>query len=149
MVMGTASTMACMVEALGMTLPGGAAIPASDSRRYQLAETAGRQIVDLVKANIRPSDILTRHAFENAIRVLHAISGSTNAVIHLIAIAGRIGVDLPLSLFDDLSRDTPWLVNLKLCRSIHDGRLLLRRRAARDDERNHGPASPRCDHRVG
>jgi dihydroxy-acid dehydratase len=113
MVMGTASTMACMVEALGMTLPGGAAIPASDSRRYQMAEAAGRQIVELVKANIRPSDILTRHAFENAIRVLHAISGSTNAVIHLIAIAGRIGVDLPLSLFDDLSRDTPWLVNLK------------------------------------
>ena len=113
MVMGTASTMACMVEALGMTLPGGAAIPASDSRRYQTAEAAGRQIVELVKRNIRPSDILTRHAFENAVRVLHAISGSTNAVIHLIAIAGRIGVELPLSLFDDLSRDTPWLVNLK------------------------------------
>jgi len=113
MVMGTASTMACMVEALGMTLPGAAAIPAADSRRYQVAETAGRQIVELVKSNIRPSDILTRKAFENAIRVLHAISGSTNAVIHLIAIAGRIGVDLPLSVFDDLSRDTPWLVNLK------------------------------------
>ena len=113
MVMGTASTMACMVEALGMTLPGAAAIPAADSRRYQMAETAGRQIVELVKANIRPTDILTRKAFENAIRVLHAISGSTNAVIHLIAIAGRIGVDLPLSVFDDLSRDTPWLVNLK------------------------------------
>ncbi len=113
MVMGTASTMACMVEALGMTLPGAASIPAVDSRRYQAAEMAGKQIVELVKANIRPSDILTRHAFENAIRVLHALSGSTNAVIHLIAIAGRIGVDLPLSVFDDLSRDTPWLVNLK------------------------------------
>jgi L-arabonate dehydrase len=113
MVMGTASTMACMVEALGMTLPGAASIPAVDSRRYQAAEMAGKQIVELVKANIRPSDILTRHAFENAIRVLHAISGSTNAVIHLIAIAGRIGIDLPLSVFDDLSRDTPWLVNLK------------------------------------
>ena len=113
MVMGTASTMACMVEALGMTLPGAASIPAADSRRYQAAETAGRQIVELVKANIKPSDILTRKAFENAIRVLHSISGSTNAVIHLIAIAGRIGVDLPLSVFDDLSRDTPWLVNLK------------------------------------
>jgi len=105
--------MACMVEALGMTLPGAASIPAADSRRYQAAETAGRQIVELVKANIKPSDILTRKAFENAIRVLHSISGSTNAVIHLIAIAGRIGVDLPLSVFDDLSRDTPWLVNLK------------------------------------
>jgi dihydroxy-acid dehydratase len=113
MVMGTASTMACMVEALGMTLPGAASIPAADSRRYQAAEAAGRQIVELVKANIRPTDILTRQAFENAIRVLHSISGSTNAVIHLIAIAGRIGVDLPLSVFDDLSRDTPWLVNLK------------------------------------
>ena len=113
MVMGTASTMACMVEALGMTLPGAASIPAADSRRYQAAEAAGRQIVELVKANIRPTDILTRNAFENAIRVLHSISGSTNAVIHLIAIAGRIGVDLPLSVFDDLSRDTPWLVNLK------------------------------------
>jgi dihydroxy-acid dehydratase len=113
MVMGTASTMACMVEALGMTLPGAASIPAADSRRYQAAEAAGRQIVELVKANIRPSDVLTRKAFENAIRVLHSISGSTNAVIHLIAIAGRIGVDLPLSVFDDLSRDTPWLANLK------------------------------------
>lgn len=113
MVMGTASTMACMVEALGMTLPGAAAIPAADSRRYQIAEAAGRRIVEMVKANVRPSDILTRQAFENAIRVLHAISGSTNAVIHLVAIAGRIGVELPLSIFDELARTTPWLVNLK------------------------------------
>ncbi len=112
-VMGTASTMACMTEALGMTLPGAAAIPAADSRRNQIAEAAGRQIVQLVNDDIKPSDILTRKAFENAIRVLHAISGSTNAVIHLIAIAGRVGVDLPLSLFDDLSESTPWLLNLK------------------------------------
>ena len=108
MVMGTASTMACMVEALGMTLPGAASIPAADSRRYQAAEAAGRQIVELVKADIRPTDILTRQAFENAIRVLHSISGSTNAVIHLIAIAGRIGVDLPLSV-------------LTICRATHPG----------------------------
>jgi L-arabonate dehydrase len=113
MTMGTASTMACMTEALGLTVPGGAAIPAVDSRRAHVAESAGRQIVALVQRNIRPSDILTREAFANAIRALHAISGSTNAIIHLIAYAGRLGVDLPLSLFDELSETTPWLVNLK------------------------------------
>jgi L-arabonate dehydrase len=113
MTMGTASTMACMTEALGLTLPGAAAIPAVDSRRAHAAEGAGRQIVDLVRRGIRPSDILTREAFENAIRTLHAISGSTNAIIHLIAYAGRLGVDLPLSRFDELSDTTPWLVNLK------------------------------------
>jgi dihydroxy-acid dehydratase len=113
MTMGTASTMACVTEALGLTLPGGAAIPAVDSRRAHLAEMAGRQIVELVERGIRPSDILTPDAFENAIRALHAISGSTNAIIHLIAYAGRVGVELPLSLFDELSSTTPWLVNLK------------------------------------
>src|SRR5919197_638932 len=109
MTMGTASTMACMTEALGLTLPGGAAIPAVDSRRAHLAEMAGRQIVELVEQEIRPSDVLTPNAFENAIRTLHAISGSTNAIIHLIAYAGRVGVDLPLSLFDELASTTPWL----------------------------------------
>jgi dihydroxy-acid dehydratase len=113
MTMGTASTMACMTEALGLTLTGGAAPPAVDSRRAQLAEAAGRRIVGLVEEDLRPSDILTREAFENAIRVLHVISGSTNAIIHLIAYAGRVGVDLPLDLFDELSESTPWLVNLK------------------------------------
>jgi L-arabonate dehydrase len=113
MTMGTASTMACVTEALGLTLPGGAAIPAVDSRRAHVAEAAGRQIVELVEQGIRPSDILTLDAFENAIRTLHAISGSTNAIIHLIAYAGRLGVDLPLSLFDELCATTPWLVNLK------------------------------------
>ena len=113
MTMGTASTMACVTEALGLTLPGGAAIPAVDSRRAHLAETAGRQIVELVERDLRPSDILTREALENAIRALHAISGSTNAIIHLIAYAGRLGVELPLSLFDDLCASTPWLVDLK------------------------------------
>ena len=113
MTMGTASTMACVTEALGLTLPGGAAIPAVDSRRAHVAEMAGRQIVGLVEQGIRPSDILTRDAFENAVRALHAISGSTNAIIHLIAYAGRVGVDLPLSLFDELCTTTPWLVNLK------------------------------------
>jgi dihydroxy-acid dehydratase len=113
MTMGTASTMACVTESLGLTLPGGAAIPAVDSRRAQLAEAAGRQIVELVAQDLKPSDILGREAFENAIRVLHAISGSTNAILHLLAYAGRVGIDVPLGLFDELSRTTPWLVNLK------------------------------------
>ena len=113
MTMGTASTMACMTEALGLTLPGAGAIPAVDSRRAQMAEAAGRQIVALVERDIRPSAIVTRQALENAIRTLHAISGSTNAILHLIAYAGRLGIELPLSLFDELSASTPWLVNLK------------------------------------
>ena len=113
MTMGTASTMACVTEALGLTLPGGAAIPAVDSRRHHLAEAAGRQIVALAETGTTPSDILTREAFENAIRVLHAISGSTNAILHLLAYAGRVGVELPLQLFDDLCASTPWLVDLK------------------------------------
>src|SRR5690242_12587695 len=113
MTMGTASTMACVTEALGLTLPGGAAIPAVDSRRRQLAENTGRQIVELVERDLKPSDILTREAFTNAIRALHAISGSTNAILHLIAYAGRVGVHLPLQLFDELCASTPWLVDLK------------------------------------
>ena len=113
MTMGTASTMACMTEALGLTLPGGAAIPAVDSRRAHLAEAAGRQIVELVEQGHPPLGHPHAAAFENAIRALHAISGSTNAIIHLIAYAGRLGVDLPLSLFDELCATTPWLVNLK------------------------------------
>jgi dihydroxy-acid dehydratase len=105
--------MACVTEGLGLTLPGGAAIPAVDSRRRHLAEAAGRQIVELVEQDLKPSDILTRAAFENAIRVLHAISGSTNAILHLIAYAGRVGIDLPLTLFDELCATTPSLVNVK------------------------------------
>jgi L-arabonate dehydrase len=113
MTMGTASTMACVTEGLGLCLPGTAAIPAVDSRRKAMAEASGRKIVELVKRGIRPSDVMTREAFENAIRVLHAVSGSTNAILHLIAYAGRLGVDLPLGLFDELSEDTPWLVDIK------------------------------------
>jgi dihydroxy-acid dehydratase len=111
--MGTASTMACMAEALGMAPSGSAAIPAVDSRRRHVAERAGGQILDLVAARTRPSDIMTRAAFENAIRTLHAIGGSTNAVIHLIAIAGRLGIDLPLDTFDELAAETPLLANVK------------------------------------
>lgn len=112
MTMGTASTMACVVEALGMGLPTNAAIPAVDSRRYVLAHAAGRRIVEMVKEDLRMSKILTRDAFENAIRVVGAIGGSTNAVIHLLAIAGRVGVDLTLSDWDVLGRDVPCLLNL-------------------------------------
>ena len=114
MVMGTASTMASVVEALGMTLPGNAAVPAPDSRRLRLAELTGRRAVEMALAGgPRPSEILTAQAFDNAIRVLHAIGGSTNAVIHLMAFAGRLGLPLRLERFDELSRTTPFLVNLK------------------------------------
>jgi dihydroxy-acid dehydratase len=113
MTMGTASTMACLAEALGMAPPGGASIPAVDSKRLSLAQAVGRRAVQMVKENLRPSRVMTRPAFENAIRMLACVAGSTNAVIHLIAIAGRVGVDLPLSLFDQLSKTTPVLVNLK------------------------------------
>src|SRR3989440_1691787 len=112
MTMGTASTMACVVEALGMGLPTNAAIPAVDSRRYVLAHTAGRRIVEMVKDDLRMSKILTRNAFENAIRVVGAIGGSTNAVIHLLAIAGRVGVDLTLNDWDTVGRNVPCLLNL-------------------------------------
>ena len=112
-VMGTASTMACLAEALGMTLPGCAAIPAPDARRLALAEASGRRIVAMVREDLRPSRILTPAAFQNAIAVDMAIGGSTNAVVHLIAIAGRLGIELPLETFDRISRRTPWIVNLK------------------------------------
>lgn len=112
MTMGTASTLASMVEALGLGLPHNAAIPAADSRRYALAHLAGRRIVDLVKEDVRLSRILTREAFENAIRVNGAIGGSTNAVIHLLAIAGRVGVPVTLDDWDRLGRDVPTLVDL-------------------------------------
>jgi L-arabonate dehydrase len=112
MTMGTASTMACMVEALGMGMPGNAAIPAVDARRYLLARTAGRRIVDMVKEDLTISRILKREAFENAIRANAAIGGSTNAVIHLIALAGRVGVKLDLEDWDRLGRGVHTMLNL-------------------------------------
>jgi dihydroxy-acid dehydratase len=118
-VMGTASTMAAMAEALGMAVPGSAAIPAPDARRLRMAETSGRQIVETIRQGIRPSDVLTRGAFENAIRVMMALGGSTNAVIHLTAIAGRRGIQLPLDLFDRVSRDTPFITNLRPSGAFH------------------------------
>jgi L-arabonate dehydrase len=113
MVMGTASTMAAMAEALGMALPGNAAIPAADARRMALAEGAGRRIIEMAREGLKPSRILTVAAFDNAIRTDMAIGGSTNAIIHLVAIAGRAGVSLALARFDELSRTTPLLVNVK------------------------------------
>jgi len=113
MTMGTASTMASMVEALGVALPGNAAIPAVDARRYRQAQLTGRRIVEMVEEEMALSKILTRAAFENAIRVNAAIGGSTNAVIHLLAIAGRIGVPLKLEDWDEIGSELPCLVNLQ------------------------------------
>jgi dihydroxy-acid dehydratase len=120
MTMGTASTMASMVEALGIGLPTNAAIPAVDSRRKVLSRMVGRRIVELVHEDVRMSQILTRNAFENAIMVNGAIGGSTNAVVHLLAIAGRMGVPLSLDDWDRLGRDMPCLVNL-----MPSGRFLM------------------------
>jgi dihydroxy-acid dehydratase len=113
MTMGTASTMATLSEALGIALAGNGAVPAADSRRSQLALQSGRTIVQAVADDLRPSRLLTLPAFENAIRTLHALGGSTNAIIHLAAIAGRLGISLPLAMFDRLSDSTPLLLNLK------------------------------------
>src|SRR5690606_32712283 len=112
-VMGTASSMACMVESLGLSLPGNAAIPAADANRKVLAQFSGRRIVEMVLDDIKLSDILTREAFENAIRVNAAIGGSTNFVIHLLAIAGRIGVPLTIDDFDRFSRGIPLVANIQ------------------------------------
>src|SRR5947207_12570027 len=108
-VMGTASTMTSLAEALGMTLTGCANVPAPDSRRLTMAEMSGRRAVELVWEDLRPSRIMTRAALENAITVDMAIGGSTNAVVHLIAIAGRLGIDLRLDEFDTISRRTPYI----------------------------------------
>jgi L-arabonate dehydrase len=120
MTMGTASTMASMVEALGVSLPGNAAIPAVDARRNELARFSGRRIVEMVREDLILSRILTREAFENAIRTLAAIGGSTNAVVHLLAIARRVGVDLTLDDFDRLGKGVHCLVDL-----MPSGRFLM------------------------
>lgn len=111
--MGTASTMATMVEALGLTLPGFSSIPAADSRKKMFAQLSGRRIVEMVKEDLKLSKILTREAFENAIVTNSAVGGSTNLIVHLTAIAGRIGVDLKLEDFDTHGSKVPLLVNLK------------------------------------
>jgi dihydroxy-acid dehydratase len=113
MTMGTASTMACMAEALGLQLPGSAAIPAVDARRYAMAQQAGQRIVAMVAEDLRMSKVVTRDSFANAARANAAIGGSTNAAIHLIAIAGRLGVNVTLDDLDTWARDVPWLVDLQ------------------------------------
>ena len=113
MVMGTASTMNSLTEALGISLPGNGAIPAADSRRILLAERAGRRIVAMAVEGMRPSQILTPDALENAITLLCSLGGSTNAVVHLPALAGRLGISLPLTVFDEISRRTPLLANVR------------------------------------
>ena len=113
MTMGTASTMTAIAEALGMTLPGASSIPAVHSSHNRMAAASGRRIVEMVWENLKPSDVLTRHAFENAITTDMAIGGSTNAIIHLVAMAGRVGVRLPLEAFDAISQRTPVIANLR------------------------------------
>jgi len=120
MTMGTASTMASISEALGVTLPYNAAFPAADARRNRLAQLSGRRIVEMVREDLRPSAILTRAAFINAIRVTGAIGGSTNAVIHLLAIAGRVGIELDLNDWDTFGRNVPTLADL-----MPSGRFLM------------------------
>ena len=112
-VMGTASTMACLAEALGMSLPGTAAIPAVHADRLRAAEATGRAAVQLIRSGITPRHVITHAAVENALRVLLAIGGSTNAIIHLTGIAGRLGIAVPLTRLNELSETTPVLVNLK------------------------------------
>ena len=113
MTMGTASTMTALAEALGVTLPGASSIPAPDSNHVRMAMNCGQRIVEMVWEDVRPRDILTREAFENAISVDMAIGGSTNAIIHLVALAGRCGLKLDLALFDCISRRVPVLANIR------------------------------------
>ena len=113
MTMGTASTMAAAAEALGMLLPGASSIPAVDARHAQMASACGRRIVELVWTDVKPSDIMTTAAFENAVTVAMSLGGSTNSIVHLIAMAGRVGADLNLDRFDELSRRTPLTGNLR------------------------------------
>jgi len=113
MTMGTASTMTSMAETLGMTLPGAASIPAVDANHSRMASACGRRIVEMTWEDLKPSDILTTAAFENAITADMAIGGSTNAIIHLVALAGRAGIKLDLTKFDDISRHTPMIANLR------------------------------------
>lgn len=113
MTMGTASTMTSVAETLGLTLPGAASIPAADANHPRMAEMSGRRIVEMVWEDLKPSDILTRDSVDNAITAIHALSGSTNAIIHLTAIAGRAGIELSADRFDEIARTTPVLANVR------------------------------------
>ena len=131
MTMGTASTMTSAAEALGMTLPGAASIPAVDSAHYRMAAACGRRIVEMAWEGLTPDQILTREAFEDAVATVLALGGSTNALIHLIAMAGRSGVPLTLDDFDAIARRVPVLAEHPAGRRLPDGGLLLRGRPAR------------------
>lgn len=113
MTMGTASTMAAVAEALGLTLPGASSVPAADASHGRLATACGKRIVDMVWGDLKPRDFLSAASFDNAVTTVMALGGSTNAIIHLVAMAGRAGVDLPLERFDEISRRTPLLANLR------------------------------------
>ena len=141
--MGTASTMASLMEGLGLALPHNAALPAVDARRQTLAHMTGRRIVEMVKEDITPSKLLDKRSFENAIMLNAAIGGSTNAIVHLLAIAGRLGIDLKLEDFQRCGRDVPLLVNL-MPSGRFDGRLLLCWRRPRCSEGNRITIAHRC-----
>jgi dihydroxy-acid dehydratase len=113
MTMGTASTMTSVAETLGFTLPGAASIPAADANHARMATHSGRRIVEMVWEDLKPSDIVSRDSIDNAITVIHALSGSTNAIIHLTAMAGRAGIELRLERFDEIARNTPVLANIR------------------------------------
>jgi len=130
--------MTALAEAMGMTLPGASSIPAADSNHVRMAMDSGRRIVDMVWEDSKPHDILTLAAFRNAITVDMAIGGSTNAIIHLVALARRRGLDLPLHLFDEIARQVPLLANIRPSGEFPHGRLLLRGRPTRVDGGNQG-----------
>src|SRR5713226_9030355 len=113
MTMGTASTMTSIAETMGMTLPGASSIPAVDANHSRMATFCGRRIVEMVWQDLKPSDILNEASFENAITADMAIGGSTNAIIHLVALAGRAGIKLDLKRFDEISQRTPMIANLR------------------------------------
>ena len=145
--MGTASTMAIMAEALGMTIPGLAGTPAPDARLLEASQATGRLVVDMVREGRTIGDIITKASFHNAIVAIAATGGSTNAVVHMLAIAGRLGIDLTLEDFDRIGADVPLLVNLQPSGNVPHGGPLQRRRRARRARRGEGPARPDADHR--
>ncbi len=143
MTMGTASTMTAIAEALGLTLPGASSIPAPDSNHVRMAMNCGRRIVDMVWEDLKPKSLLTMQSFENAIAVDMAIGGSTNAIIHLVALARRCGLELNLTRFDEISRTRSRAGEHSSVGQVSDGRFLLRGRLACADGGDDGPAASR------
>ena len=139
-VMGTASTMTALAEVLGMTMPGASSVPAGDSHQRRLAADAGRRSVVMAIDGLRPSALLSPASFRNAIVAMMALGGSTNAAIHLPAVAGRAGIDLPLSLFDEIAREIPVLADVEPSGGIPDGRFLRGRRPSRPVAADRAPS---------